>query len=58
MLTVISKNSNHYYSALDLPAPTRYNASGRGTPDVSALGVGFEVRVCVCVRVRMRMLCL
>jgi hypothetical protein len=31
--------------AADLPSSHYYNASGRGTPDVAALGIGFSVIV-------------
>jgi len=36
----------HYFTvAQDLPQPSYYNKTGRGTPDVSALGNGFQVIV-------------
>jgi len=36
----------HYFNvASDLPESFYYNANGRGTPDVAALGVGFQIIV-------------
>lgn len=37
---------NHYFQVQsDLPSSSFYNKNGRGTPDVSALGIGFQVFV-------------
>eukprot|EP00026_Physarum_polycephalum_P006877 Phypoly_transcript_06930.p1 GENE.Phypoly_transcript_06930~~Phypoly_transcript_06930.p1 ORF type:complete len:539 (+),score=108.07 Phypoly_transcript_06930:58-1674(+) len=37
--------ANYFKVQTDLPAAHFYNASGRGTPDVAALGIGFQVVV-------------
>jgi len=37
--------AQYFKVAQNLPKPTYYNASGRGTPDVSALGQGFQIMV-------------
>eukprot|EP01091_Cochliopodium_minus_P016838 TRINITY_DN642_c0_g1_i1.p1 TRINITY_DN642_c0_g1~~TRINITY_DN642_c0_g1_i1.p1 ORF type:complete len:566 (+),score=193.89 TRINITY_DN642_c0_g1_i1:23-1699(+) len=37
--------NNYLTTCKDLPASSRYHAAGRATPDVSALGIGFQVVV-------------